>query len=156
MKSKTETLAAALRILANDIQSPDDVPATCLREAADRLEWLTRERDTEQKRADTHYENYCEIVKRIDRIANQRDNAWADIERLFNSIESDNLQSKTTRPEPSRLEIAAMFMSGTYANSNITIESDNILTWSLEKADKLISAAKETKWPTKQNKKTNR
>ena len=40
MKSKTETLAAALRILANDIQSPDDVPATCLREAADRLEEL--------------------------------------------------------------------------------------------------------------------
>jgi hypothetical protein len=38
MKSKTETLAAALRILANDIQSPDNIPALCLMEAADRLE----------------------------------------------------------------------------------------------------------------------
>jgi len=45
MKSKTETLAAALRILANDIQSPDDIPATCLREAADRLEELQKERN---------------------------------------------------------------------------------------------------------------
>jgi hypothetical protein len=141
MKSKTETLAAALRILANDIQSPDDVPATCLREAADSLEWLTRERDTEQKRADGHYENYCEVLKRIDRIANQRDEAWAEVERL--KAELSNLQPKTIRPEPSRLEIAAMFMSGTYANSNITIESDKILTWSLNKADKLIAMAQE-------------
>jgi hypothetical protein len=40
MKSKTEIITAALRILVNDIQSPDDIPATCLREAADRLEEL--------------------------------------------------------------------------------------------------------------------
>jgi len=148
MKSKTETLAAALRILANDIQSPDDIPATCLREAADSLEWLTRERDTEQKRADGHYENYCEILKQIDKVANERDKARAEVERLkqelhdtIDSYKLNNLQLKTTRPEPSRLEIAAMFMSGTYANSNITIESDNILTWSLDKADKLIAIA---------------
>jgi len=152
MKSKTETLAAALRILANDIQSPDDIPATCLREAADSLEWLTRERDTEQKRADGHYENYCEILKQIDKVANERDKARAEVERLkqelhdtIDSYKLNNLQLKTTRPEPSRLEIAAMFMSGTYANSNITIESDNILTWSLDKADKLIAIAQKDK-----------
>jgi uncharacterized coiled-coil DUF342 family protein len=156
MKSKTETLAAALRILANDIQSPDDVPATCMREAADRLEWLTRERDTEQKRADGHYENYCEILKKIDSIANQRDEARAEVERLERLARAaaiardqyrEQLQilkrSLPTRLQPSRLEIAAMFMSGTYANSNITIESDKILTWSLNKADKLIAMAQE-------------
>ena len=150
MKSKTETLAAALRILASDIQSPDNIPATCLREAADSLECLARELDIENKRADGHYENYCEILKQIDRIANQRDKAWDEIERLkaelhdtIDSYKLNNLQPKTTRPEPSRLEIAAMFMSGTYANSNITIESDNILTWSLDKADKLIAMAQE-------------
>ena len=38
MTTSTATLASALRILANKIQSPDNVPATCLREAADRLE----------------------------------------------------------------------------------------------------------------------
>lgn len=37
-ESSTETLISALRILSRDIQSPDDVPALTLREAADRLE----------------------------------------------------------------------------------------------------------------------
>jgi len=142
MKSKTETLAAALRILANDIQSPDDVPATCLREAADSLEWLTRERDTEQKRADGHYENYCEVLKRIDRIANQRDKAWAEIERL--KAELSNLQPKTTRPEPSRLEIAAWLKAGWFANRDSDFNAGDHGWW-IEQADKLIAAAREAK-----------
>jgi hypothetical protein len=37
MKTTTETLIAALRELADVIQSPDDVPQVALREAADRL-----------------------------------------------------------------------------------------------------------------------
>lgn len=37
-KSAPSTVAAALRILANDITSPDDVPVLCLREAADMIE----------------------------------------------------------------------------------------------------------------------
>ena len=59
MTSSTETIASALRILAGDIQSPDNIPALCLMEAADRLEqqehtitdlrnelaWRTLERD---------------------------------------------------------------------------------------------------------------
>jgi len=149
MKSKTETLASALRILANDIQSPDDVPATCLREAADSLEWLTRERDTEQNRADKHYENYCEILKRIDRIANQRDKAWDEIERLkaelHDTIESyklSNLQPKTTRPEPSRLEIAAWLKAGWFANRDADFNAADHGWW-VEQADKLIAAARE-------------
>ena len=121
MKSTTKTITAALRILANDIQSPDDVPATCLREAADSLEELAQERDVEKKRADGHYENYCEVLKRIDRIANQRDEAWAEIERLKaelrKTIESDNLQPKTTRPQPSRLEIAATIYAANKGHS---------------------------------------
>jgi len=133
MKSKTETIAAALRILANDIQSLDDVPATCLREAADRLEWLTRERDTEEKRADGHYENYCEILKQIDRIANQRDNALDELKRL-----------KITRPEPSRLEIAAMLKAGWFANRDADFNATDHKWW-IEQADALIAAAKEAK-----------
>ena len=59
MTSSIETLASAVRILAGDIQSPDNVPALCLMEAADTLEqqertiidlrnelgWRTLERD---------------------------------------------------------------------------------------------------------------
>jgi uncharacterized coiled-coil DUF342 family protein len=149
MKSKTETITAALRALANDIQSPDDVFATCLREAADSLEWLTRERDTEQKRADGHYENYCEILKQIDRIANQRDKAWDEIERLkaelHDTIESyklNNLQPKTTRPEPSRLEIAAWLKAGWFANRDADFNAADHGWW-VEQADKLIVAARE-------------
>jgi len=142
MKSKTETLAAALRILANDIQSPDDIPATCLREAADRLEELARERDTEEKRADGHYENYCEILKQIDRIANQRDKAWDKVERLKGEL--SNLQPKTTRPEPSRLEIAAMLKAGWFANHDVDFNAADHGWW-VEQADKLITAAREAK-----------
>ena len=150
MKSKTQTLAAALRILANDIQSPDDVPATCLREAADRLEELARERDTEQKRADGHYENYCEVLKRIDRIANQRDKAWDEIERLkalhdmIDSYKLNNLQPKTTRPEPSRLEIATWLKAGWFANRDADFNAADHGWW-IEQADKLIAAAREAK-----------
>jgi len=142
MKSKTETLAAALRILANDIQSPDDIPATCLREAADRLEELARERDTEEKRADGHYENYCEILKQIDRIANQRDKAWDKVERLKGEL--SNLQPKTTRPEPSRLEIAAWLKAGWFANRDADFNAGDHGWW-IEQADKLIAAAREAK-----------
>ena len=38
--SSTETLIAALRHLAGEIVAPDDIAATALREAADRLEAL--------------------------------------------------------------------------------------------------------------------
>jgi len=157
MKSKTETIAAALRILANDIQSPDDVPATCLREAADRLEGLQQERDTEQNRADGHYENYCEVLKRIDRIANQRDEARAEVERLEKlaraaAITRDQYQEQLqilkrllpTRPEPSRLEIAAMLKAGWFANSDCDFDCVGDAWW-IEQADKLIAAAREAK-----------
>jgi hypothetical protein len=39
-QSSNETIAAALRHLADTIQSPDDAPAACLREAAERIETL--------------------------------------------------------------------------------------------------------------------
>ena len=43
MKTATATLASALRILADEIESDDNVPALCLMEAADRLESLATE-----------------------------------------------------------------------------------------------------------------
>lgn len=43
-KPSTDTIISALRILANEIQAPDDMPSTCLQDAADRL--LELESDT--------------------------------------------------------------------------------------------------------------
>jgi hypothetical protein len=40
-RSSTETLVAALRVLAAEIQSPDGVANAAIAEAADRLEELT-------------------------------------------------------------------------------------------------------------------
>ena len=42
MRSSTETLIAAMRILARDIRSTDGVANAAIREAADRLEELQR------------------------------------------------------------------------------------------------------------------
>jgi hypothetical protein len=52
MKDKPETMCAALRILANDIHSPDDIPAMCLRDAANMIEELVRELDALWKAAE--------------------------------------------------------------------------------------------------------
>jgi hypothetical protein len=50
MKTPTKTLAAALRQLANDIESPDGVANAAILEAAERLE--TIEADTMDREAD--------------------------------------------------------------------------------------------------------
>ena len=50
MKTPTQTLAAALRQLANDIESPDGVANAAILEAAERLE--TIEADTMDREAD--------------------------------------------------------------------------------------------------------
>ena len=45
MKTDTETLIKALRILAEEIQSDDGVANACVAEAADRLEYLNNKID---------------------------------------------------------------------------------------------------------------
>jgi hypothetical protein len=144
MKSKTETLVAALRILANDIQSPDDIPATCLREAADRLEELEKECNMAVKAL---IRESCDRKKMME----QRDEIRAEVERLkaelHDTIESyklNNLQPKTTRPEPSRLEIAAWLKAGWFANRDADFNAADHGWW-VEQADKLIAAAREAK-----------
>jgi len=153
MKSKTETIAVALRILSNDIQSPDDVPATCLREAADRLEELQEEIKELEKACNEQAARKMEYRKEWGVLIVERDEARAEIERLkaelHKTIESDklnNLQPKTTRPEPSRLEIAAMLKAGWFCN----FDNPDALAcprpkWWIEQADALIAAEKEAK-----------
>ena len=50
--NEIETQCCALRILANEIVAPDCVPAQCLREAADMLETVARQRDELKQQLD--------------------------------------------------------------------------------------------------------
>jgi hypothetical protein len=94
MKSKTESLISALRVLARDIRTDDGVVNACLEEAG-RLE---------------------------------------------------ELQLLTTRPEPSRLEIAAQLLAAVSSRRDlIEWETKAEAAWAVEQADALIAAAKEGK-----------
>ena len=53
-------------------------------------------------------------------------------------------QQLTVRPEPSRLEIAAMLKAGWFANPDFDFNATDQKWW-IEQADALIAAAKETK-----------
>jgi hypothetical protein len=115
MKSSTESLVSALRVLARDIQTDDGVVNACLEEAAGRLEELQRE--------------LIECIK-------QRDEA------LKNQQPTTVVQRLTTRPEPSRLEIAAMLLAAMCGSQYTWTNAEGL---ALRKADVLIAAAKETK-----------
>ena len=116
MKSETETIISALRVLARDIQTDDGVVNSCLEEAAGRLEELQR----------ANKNTLADLAVAIE----QRDEA------LKNQQPTTVVRQVTTRPEPSRLEIAAMFMAAPWCE---TVHE------ALDYADKLIAAAKEIK-----------
>lgn len=56
MKSSTETIIGALRILSNDIQGGDGVANACLLEAADRMEELCAELLFQKRLAEKYVE----------------------------------------------------------------------------------------------------
>jgi len=120
MNTPTEIIIKALRVLVDDIQSPDGVPNACVAQAADRLEELQREL-TEAIR---------ERNKTVAELIKQRDEERAHNEFTF-----------TPRPEPSRLEIAAMLKAGWFANPDSLARRDDDPTWWMEQADALIAAA---------------
>jgi hypothetical protein len=122
MKSETDTIISALRVLARDIQTDDGVVNACLGGAAGRLEELQR----------ANQNTLADLAVAIA----QRDEA------LKNQQPTTIVQQVTTRPEPSRLEIAAMIMQGFVASSTFGI---TIADRSLEYSDRLIAVAKEAK-----------
>ena len=113
MKSKTESIISALRVLARDIQTDDGVVNACLEEAAGRLEGLHREL----------IEAIIERNKTVADLIKQRDEAIA-----------------SARPEPSRLEIAAMLLAAMCGSQYTWTNAEGI---ALRKADTLIALAKE-------------
>ena len=113
MKSKTESIISALRVLARDIQTDDGVVNACLEEAAGRLEGLHREL----------IEAIIERNKTVADLIKQRDDAIAN-----------------ARQEPSRLEIAAMLLAAMCGSQYTWTNAEGI---ALRKADTLIALAKE-------------
>ena len=125
MKSQTDTITSALRVLARDIQTDDGVVNACLNEAAGRLEELQR----------ANRNTLADLAVAIER----RDEA------LKNQQPTTVVRQVTTRPEPSRLEIAAMMLAALAGRESGTWESNEEAIWAVEQADELIAAAKETK-----------
>ena len=115
MKSSTESLISALRVLARDIQTDDGVVNACLEEAAGRLEGLHREL----------IEAIIERNKTVADLIKQRDEAIA-----------------SARPEPSRLEIAAMLLAALAGRESKSWEAKLSAIWAVEQADILIAVAK--------------
>ena len=59
-------------------------------------------------------------------------------------LELTIIKEKQTRPEPSRLEIAAMLKAGWFANRDADFNATDHKWW-IDQADALIAAAKEKK-----------
>ncbi len=96
--------------------------------AREEVERLTNERDEWKKSA---FEITQQANKTRDELTAERDEARAEVERLKDHIPA---ATKMIRPEPSRLEIAAMFMARP--------EWGYTAGQALKVADLLIAAAK--------------
>jgi hypothetical protein len=74
---------------------------------------------------------------RLEELQKERDNAHA---------EAEHLKAYPARPEPSRLEIAAMLVAGRFsATLYVTEVKGTWVKYALDGADALIAAAKEVK-----------
>jgi hypothetical protein len=125
------------------------------------LNALKAERDLSQQIncASDHKEALLEAEDKIEELKDQRDRwfnmaqnesenhmrALAELKQLKDHIPD---VTKMIKPEPSRLEIAAMFKSAWFANSDY--RSDDVCDdgWWIEQADKLIEANKKIIWDT--------
>jgi len=66
--------------------------------------------------------------------------------RIENSAQAALLErARQHRPEPSRLEIAAMILAANLSREKYQWDMEGEAGWALEQADALIAAAKETK-----------
>lgn len=125
MKSETDTIISALRVLARDIHTDDGVVNTCLEEAAGRLEELDRALSDYIK----------ERNKTVADLIKQRDVAYNRMSQQITAAHS----------EPSRLEIAAQLLAALAGRESGTWEGQEESIWAIEQADILIATAKETK-----------
>ena len=169
MKSSTESLISALRVLALDVITNDGVVNVCLEEAAGRLEELDRANKNtladlalaierrDEARAEMH-----RLEKLTRAAAFARDDAFNEVQRvrkLWNEShiaqrddfakEEARLKAELTeaikerkRLEPSRLEIAAMVLAALAGRESKSWEAKLSAIWAIEQADELIALAK--------------
>ena len=162
MKSKTDTIISAMRVLARDIKTDDGVVIACLEEAAGRLEELQRANQNtlaDLAVAIEHCDEARAEMNRLEKLtraaAFARDDAFAEIKtvrkelsesiRERNKIVADLIKQRdeaiaSARPEPSRLEIAALMLAAMCGSQYTWTNAEGI---ALRKADTLIAAAKE-------------
>lgn len=89
MRSSNKTLADALRILAQDIESADWVANAALREAADRIDELSSEVEDLRNQNQEATDRIDELAAEVDDLRNQNHNnrvaaeaRWDRIQRL--------------------------------------------------------------------------
>lgn len=134
MKSSTDTIISALRVLARD--------NTCLEEAARRLEELDRVNKNTLADLSVAIEQRDKARAEINRLekltraaAFARDDAFSEVRRLKAEL-TESIQ------EPSRLEIAAMLLAAMCGSQYTWTNAEGL---ALRKADVLIELAKEAK-----------
>ena len=162
MKSETDTIISALRVLSRDIQTDDGVVNACLEEAAGRLEELQRANKNTladlavalERRDDSYAEIKSvrkELAKAIvERTPQEVDNLKRELSesiRERNKTVADLIKQRdqaiaSARPEPSRLEIAALLLAAMCGSQYTWTNAEGL---ALRKADILIAAAKEAK-----------
>jgi hypothetical protein len=112
--------------------------ATLVAAAADRLQELQRELT---EAILERYKTVAELIKQRDEAkVTHADDLSAQMLKLISGMNAAN--APQIRPEPSRLEIAAMLIAGSYACQDINPLEPSI---ALKDADALIAAAKEAK-----------
>lgn len=113
--------------------------------------WLERDKMIAER--DAVRNRLKEVFDANERLIAQRDEARADVTRVGNELQQmqcagfdEHFRPTYVRPEPSRLEIAAMLLAGWFCN----FDNPDALAcprpkWWIEQADALIAAAKEGK-----------
>ena len=141
MKSKTESLISALRVLARDIHTDDGVVNACLEEAAGRLEELhLANKNTLAdlalaiERRDDSYAEIKTVRRELSEAIKERNKTVADL------IKQRDEAIASARLEPSRLEIASVLLAAMCGSQYTWTNAEGI---ALRKADTLIALAKE-------------
>jgi hypothetical protein len=114
------------------------------RSAAHSKDWEAQARKS-RKEHDEARAAMIEVKRQRDLYRTQRDATHADAAQAsFELDQAQRLKELTTRPEPSRLEIAAMLKAGWFANRDADFNATDHKWW-IEQADELIAAARKAK-----------
>jgi hypothetical protein len=122
-------------------------PKLCTKAARDRLEELQRESAAMVNERNNTIQKTVDLAVKLCHCTNERDEARAEVAQLRDTVaayeQAAVKQSLTTRPEPSRLEIAAMLMAGSFSREEVSSNFIGEARYSVLVADALVAAARE-------------